>query len=279
MTVEVGKFNSLRVLKKLDFGIYLDGKQHGEILMPRQYVPEGTEIGDTVDCFIYYDSEDRIIATTLHPMATVGEFAVLRVVSVNQSGAFLFWGLPKDILVPYSEQKTRMTEDKSYVVFIYVDSLTKRIVASSKIEKFLSTSVPEYEEGQEVTLIVYQKTDIGYKVVIDGKHTGVIHFSDVFKNLFIGDKLKGYVKSIKDDVKINIVLQKPGYTVIDDISRKILEYIKSNNGFVSFTDKTPADVIYREFGISKKTFKKSVGLLYKKHLVNIENNGLRVINN
>ncbi|MCC6722219.1 MAG: GntR family transcriptional regulator [Bacteroidia bacterium] len=279
MIVEIGKFNSLQVLKKLDFGIYLDGKQHGEILMPRQYVPEGTEIGDTVDCFIYYDSEDRIIATTLHPMATVDEFAVLRVVSVNQSGAFLFWGLPKDILVPYSEQKTRMTEDKSYVVFIYVDSLTKRIVASSKIEKFLSTSVPEYEEGQEVALIVYQKTDIGYKVVIDGKHTGVIHFSDVFKNLFIGDKLKGYVKSIKDDIKINIVLQKPGYTVIDDISRKILEYIKSNHGFVSYTDKTPADVIYREFGISKKTFKKSVGLLYKKRLLIIENNGLRVINN
>ena len=278
MSVDIGKYNCLEVIKKLDFGIYLDGQELGEILMPRQYVPDGTEPGDMINCFIYYDSEDRIIATTLNPEASVGEFAVLTVTAVNNAGAFLKWGLPKDLLVPYREQKSKMIEGKPYVVYIYVDSLTKRIVASSKIEKFMSDSKPEYSEGEEVSLIIFQKTDIGYKTVVNGKHYGVIHFSDVFKPMSIGDKLTGYIKNVKEDSKINIVLQKPGYIAIDNVSKKILDYIKSNNGFVPFTDKTPADVIYREFGISKKTFKKSVGFLYKKRLIVIENTGLRVKN-
>ncbi|NUM32341.1 MAG: GntR family transcriptional regulator [Bacteroidetes bacterium] len=276
MSVDIGKYNNLEVIKILDFGIYLNGYEWGEILMPRQYVPTGTKIGDAIDCFIYYDSEDRIIATTLKPIATVGEFAVLRAISVNNAGAFLDWGLPKDLLVPYGEQKSRMQVDKFYVVYIYVDSLTKRIVASSKIEKFISTEKPQYNEGQEVSIIIYQKTDIGYKAIINQKNVGVIHFSDVFKNIKIGDKLIGYIKSIKEDFKINLVLQKPGYKAIDNTSQKILDYIKSNNGFVPFTDKTPADIIYNEFGISKKTFKKSVGFLYKKRLIAIEKNGLKL---
>lgn len=276
MSVEIGKYNNLEVIKILDFGIYLNGFESGEILMPRQYVPADTQVGDFIDCFIYFDSEDRIIATTLKPFATVGEFAVLKAISVSNAGAFLDWGLLKDLLVPYAEQKNRMQPENLYVVYIYVDSLTKRIVASSKIDKFLSTEKPEYDEGQEVSLIVYQKTDIGYKALINQKHSGVIHFSDVFRNLKNGDKITGFVKSIKDETKINLILQKPGYTVIDNTSQKILDYIKSNNGFVSFTDKTPADIIYNEFGISKKTFKKSVGQLYKKRLIAIENSGLRL---
>ena len=274
--LKIGKTNNLKVLKELDFGIYLDGLNEGEILMPRQYVPANTAPGDYLDCFIYFDSEDRIIATTLVPFAQVGEFAFLEVVSVNPTGAFLNWGLPKDILVPFREQKVDMGEKRKYVVYIYYDEQSKRIAATAKVEKYLNLEPAEYTEGEAVTLLIYQKTDIGYKAIINQKHIGVVHTSDIFMNVDIGMEMVGYIKQVKEDGKIDLLLQKPGYQAIDELAQKLLDVLKTKAGFLPLTDKSPSEIIYHQLGMSKKTFKKAVGSLYKSRIINIESEGIRL---
>ena len=275
--LKIGKTNTLKVIKQLDFGIYLDGLNEGEILMPRQYIPEGTHPGDYLDCFIYFDSEDRIIATTLIPLATVGEFAYLEVLSVNPTGAFLNWGLPKDLLVPFREQKADMGIGRKYVVYIYYDLSSNRIAATAKLEKYLNVEPHAYSEGEAATILLYQKTDIGYKAIINQKHMGVIHTSDIFMNVDIGMELVGYIKQIKEDGKIDILLQKPGYEVVDEIAQSLIDKLKANGGFLPFTDKSPAEIIYHQLGMSKKTFKKVVGTLYKKRIINIESAGIKLV--
>lgn len=277
MELEIGKYNILEVIKQLDFGIYLDGLDRGEILMPKQYVPAGTEIGDKIEAFIYFDSEDRIIATTLKPFATVGQFAALKVVAANQTGAFLDWGLMKDLFVPFKEQKVRMTQGQSYIVMVYCDSVSDRIVGTSKFEAYLNREPAEYTVGEEVELLIYQKSDIGYKAVVNQQHLGIIHNSDIFKNIETGTKTIGYIKTLKEDGKIDLLLQKPGYSAIDDVAQSILNKAKEHRNFLPLSDKSSAEEIYQHLGISKKSFKKAIGQLYKNRLVAIEDNGVRVL--
>jgi len=273
----LGKVNPLKVVKLVDFGVYLDGGSDGEILLPKRYVPEVCEIGDTVSVFIYNDSEDRLIATTEKPYVMVGEFAALEVVEVNEVGAFLDWGLMKNLMVPFREQKLKMEEGRRYPVFVFVDFDSKRITASAKIEKFVDESKPELEVGQEVDLLIYKKTDMGWKAVINQQYTGVLYDNEIFKEIHTGETLKGFVKQIRPDDKIDLMLQKAGFEKIDDFALKLHALLKEADGFLPFTDKSQADDIYEEFGISKKTFKKAVGDLYKKRQILLEPDGIRLV--
>ena len=275
--VEIGKLNMLRVVKEVEFGIYLEGPPFGEILMPRRYVPKGTKPGDELEVFIYMDSEDRVIATTERPLAMVGDFACLKVIGVSAVGAFLDWGLPKDLLVPFREQKQKLEVGKSYVVFIYVDAETNRIVASAKPEKYLDRRPADYEEGQEVDLMILGATDLGYKAMINESHTGVLYKNEVFQVLKTGEKVKGFIRKIRPDGKIDLILHKPGYEKVDDMSTQILNKLKEHKGYIALSDKSSAEAIYEMFHISKKTYKKAIGGLYKAKLITIEEDGIRII--
>ncbi|MEZ5199446.1 MAG: S1-like domain-containing RNA-binding protein [Bacteroidales bacterium] len=278
--VEIGRINNLRVVKEVDFGVYLDGGDMGEILLPQKYVvPEDYEKTGFLDVFIYLDSEDRLIATTEKPFAKVGEFAFLKVAAVNKYGAFLDWGLPKDLLVPFREQKQNMEEGKSYVVYIYVDNESQRIAASAKVDKFLDLTPIEYVDGEEVDLMIYSETDIGFKAIINRAHWGILYKNEVFQKLKTGDAVKGYIKKIRDDNKIDLSLQKTGFELMDEVAENILAKLKEKNGFIPVGDKSSPETISAYFGISKKSFKKSVGLLYKKRLITLENEGIRLIEN
>ncbi|MBI5217728.1 MAG: GntR family transcriptional regulator [Bacteroidia bacterium] len=274
---QIGKLNTLKVVKELDFGVYLDGEAHGEILLPRRYVPIDCKIDDMIEVFIYLDSEDRIIATTEKPFAIAGEFACLDVIAMNTVGAFLNWGLPKDLLVPFREQKLKMEKGKSYIVYIYIDKESNRIAASTKLDNFLDKLPPDYREGQEVDLLVCNPTDIGFRAIINGSHWGILYKNEVFQKLVKGQKIKGFIKKIRDDKKIDLCLQKDGFEKVDKLSEKIIAILKEQNGFIKVTDKSPAKIISDLFGVSKKTYKKSVGALYKKKLIAIEENGIRLI--
>jgi len=275
--VNIGKYNTLRVIKEVDFGVYLDGEDEGEILMPVRYVPKECKVGDSVDVFLYLDSEDRPIATTEKPYAQVGEFAMLRVKSVNKIGTFLDWGIMKDLLVPFREQKVTMTEERSYLVYIYVDEESKRIVASAKLNKFLDKSLPEYTIGQEVDLVIESETELGYKAIVNNLHWGILYENEVFEQLAKGLKVKGYIKKIRTDNKIDLSLQPIGYGKVDPMSQMILDQLKKEGGFIAVSDKSEAELVYRVFGISKKTFKQAVGSLYKKRLITIGPDGIRLI--
>jgi predicted RNA-binding protein (virulence factor B family) len=273
---EIGKINRLEVVKEVDFGIYLDGGNLGEILMPKRYVPEGTQAGDHLDAFIYLDSEDRLVATTEKPLAMVEEFALLEVVSVTQVGAFLNWGLPKDLFVPFREQRQPMEEGKKYLVYIYVDTNTKRIAASSKIEQYLDNIPVDYDLDEEVDLIVVNETDLGYNAIIDNSHLGILYRNEVFQKLNPGDHIQGYIKKIRNDGKIDLRLDKVGYEKIGGFADKIMNKLVQNQGFLPLTDKSSPEEIYKVFGISKKNFKAAIGALYKQRLISIETNGIRL---
>jgi len=273
----IGKINTLRVVKEVDFGLYLDGGEHGEILIPKRYVPENCKPEDNIEVFIYLDSEDRIIATTEKPLIKIGEFAMLKVVAVTPMGAFLDWGLPKDLFVPFREQKLKMEEGRWYIVTMYLDLETKRLVASAKIEKFLDNLLPDYEDGQEVDLMILGETDLGFNAIVNNNHTGVIYKNEVFQPLRKGQRIKGYIKKIREDEKIDLLLQKPGFQKVDDITLKILDVLKEHGGFLAITDKSDPDNIYNLFGVSKKTFKKAIGGLFKLRIINIDDNGIRLL--
>jgi len=273
---EIGKLNNLRVVKEVDFGLYLDGGEHGEILLPKRYVPENAKPEDILEVFIYLDSEDRIIATTETPYIMLSEFACLKAVAVTSMGAFLDWGLMKDLFVPFREQKLKMEEGRWYIVTVYLDSETKRLVASAKIEKFLDNLPPDYEAGQEVDLLIAGETDLGFNAIINNKHLGVIYKNEIFQPLRKGERIKGYIKKIREDEKIDLLLQKPGYAKIDDISMKIVEVLKKHDGFLPVTDKSDPDTIYELFGVSKKTYKKAIGALFKFRIIDIEDKGVRL---
>ena len=274
--VNIGKYNSLRVVREVDFGVYLDGENEGEILMPLRYVPRDCQIGSFVDVFLYFDSEDRPIATTEKPYAQVGEFAMLRVKSVNKIGTFLDWGIMKDLLVPFREQKVTMTEGRSYLVYIYIDEESRRIVASAKLNKFLDKTLPEYTVGQEVELVVESETELGYKAIVNNSHWGVLYENEVFEQLAKGLKIKGYIKKIRTDNKIDLSMHPLGYEKVDPIAQMILDELKKEGGYVAVSDKSEAEMVYRVFGISKKSFKQAVGALYKKRLITLEPDGIRL---
>ena len=275
--VEIGKINTLEIVRETDNGVYLDGQELGEILMPQKFVTDEVKKAGWADVFVYSDSEDRLIATTEKPKAMVGDFAWLNVVATSKFGAFLDWGLPKDLLVPFREQKANMLEGKSYLVYIFVDMLTKRVAASAKLEKFLDNTPPEYEKGEEVQLLITEETDLGFKAIINNEHWGILYKNQVFQSIEPGQQLKGYINKIREDEKIDLLLEKPGYEKVDAISQKILDELKANNGFMAVSDKTSPDMINALFSISKKNFKKAIGNLYKKRLIKFESDGIRLV--
>lgn len=275
---EVGKYNTLPILRSVDFGVYLDGGELGEILLPQRYLPEGSRVGDAVEVFVYYDSEDRVIATTERPYAQVGEFAVLKVNSVNPVGVFLDWGLAsKELLVPFREQRAEMFPGKYYVVYLYVDEVSGRIVATAKINRFLQKTPVDYTLNQEVSLLVTQETELGFKVIVDNAHWGMIYHNEIFKPVHRGDRLTGYVTHIRADEKVDVALQPVGYGGVDSLAQGILDAIRKNDGFLRFNDKSDAGEIAAVFGCSKKNFKKAVGALYRQRLIEILDDGIRLV--
>lgn len=278
MSIKLGKFNQLEVVKQVDFGMYLDGGDEGEILLPTRYVPEDCKIGDMLNVFLYLDIEERLIATTLTPLVQVGQFAYLEVSWVNQFGAFLNWGLMKDLFVPFSEQKMKMQVGKKYIVHAHIDEESYRIVASAKVERYLSKDKAVYLPGEEVDILVWQKTDLGFKAIIDNKYSGLLYDNEIFCALETGVQTKAFVKQVREDGKIDLMLQKAGFEKVGDFSKILLEYIKEHGGSISLNDKSSADEIYAVFGVSKKTFKKGVGDLYKKHLIILKEDGLMLAN-
>lgn len=277
MNIELGKFNTLEVVKTVDFGVYLDGEQEGEILLPTRYVPDNCQVGDFLNVFLYLDNEERLIATTLTPLVQVGEFACLEVAWVNQFGAFLNWGLMKDLFVPFSEQKMKMLVGNKYVIHAHIDEESYRIVASAKVERYFSKEEPTYEPDDEVNILIWQKTDLGFKAIIDNKFGGLLYDSEIFQPLHTGMTLKAYVKQVREDEKIDLVLQKPGFEKIDDFAKSLLQYIQAHGGSVAVNDKSPAEEIYDIFQVSKKTFKKAVGDLYRRRLIKLTDAGIELV--
>ncbi len=275
--LEIGKINTLQVNRETDNGVYLEGGDHGELLMPKKFVTEEVKEKGEAEVFVYTDSEDRLVATTETPLAMVGEFARLTVKATSTFGAFLDWGLPKDLLVPFREQRSKMQEGNAYWVYIYLDLLSNRIAASAKLHKFLDNTPPEYEKGQEVDLIILEQTDLGYKTIVNQEHSGMLYKNQVFHELELGSKTKGYVSKVREDEKIDLLLDKPGYGKVDAISEKVLNELKENRGFMAVSDKSSPDMIQAMFGISKKNFKKAIGGLYKKKLITFESDGIKLV--
>ena len=275
--LEIGKYNTLTVVKDLDFGLYLDGGDEKEILLPARYVPKNAKPGDQLEVFIYHDNEGRVIATTAKPRAIVGEFCFMQVKSVDNMGAFLDWGLMKDLLVPFREQKIKMQEGRWYLVYVRLDHVSGRIMASAKIDKFLNNTPADYAYNQEVDLLVADETDIGYRVIINNLHWGMVYYNEVFRRLEKGESLKGYVREVRDDEKIDVSLTPSGYQKVDGIAGVVLEALKVQGGFLPVHDKTEPEQIYALFRCSKKAFKQAIGLLYKQKYIRIEEEGIRLI--
>ena len=275
--VHLGTYCTLEIVKKTDFGYYLNGENFGEILLPKRYMTSEMGIGKMVSVFVYLDGEERIVATTETSTASVGEFAFLKVKSIDAIGAFLEWLENKDLLVPFKEQKIRMEAGKSYVVYVYEDKVTNRVAASMKLEKFFAKNTPPYRTGEEVDLLVWTPTELGFKVIVNGAFLGLIYKNEIFAKVQTGQKLKGYVKKIREDGKLDVTLQAPGYQRINPNAEKIIQMLKKSGGFLPYNDKSDAEVIYAIFHMSKKVFKQSVGNLYKNRTISIENDGIRLL--
>lgn len=276
--IKLGAYNTLTVLKIAlregngePFGLFLDGGPDGEILMPQKYVPEGTEIGDEIEAFVYLDQEERPIATTEEPLAQVGDFAYLECSWVNEYGAFLSWGVMKDLFCPFREQKKRMVMGNSYIVHIHLDEDSYRLVASAKVEHYLDERRPrDYKHGQEVDLLVWQKTDLGFKVIVDNQYPGLIYEDQVFQYVHTGDRLKGYISTVRPDGKIDCTLQPTGQQHAEDFAEVLLQYLREHNGICDLGDKSEAEDIKRRFQVSKKVYKRAIGDLYKRRLITVE---------
>lgn len=275
--VEIGKRNTLRVVKFVDFGVYLDGEDFREILLPNRYVPQGCSVGDDIDIFLYLDSDDLLIATTERPKAMVDESAYLKVVAVNEVGAFLDWGLAKDLLVPFGEQQKPMEVGKSYVVFLYIDDASQRIAASTQIDKFLPDNSLYFKEQQQVDLLIYGRTDLGYKAIVNGVVTGLLFNSDVYTPLQSGQILKGYIKQVRPDKKLDLYLQLANREALDTLSEQILAFLEKEGGRSTMTEKSPPDLIAKQFDVSKSSYKKALGKLYKKRLISIEKTHIELV--
>ncbi|WP_218972283.1 CvfB family protein [Labilibaculum filiforme] len=274
----IGQFASLKVAKIVDFGVYLQGEDESLILLPTRYVPAKTQLDDTIKVFIYRDSENRIIATTLIPYATVGEFAYLKVKTVNNLGAFLDWGIAKDLFVPFSEQKDNMQVGYSYLIFVYLDNASERIVGTAKIENVLRDVETSYAEGDEIEILVGRRNDLGYQVLISNDALGMLYQNEIFEPIRCGDVRKAYIKKIRPDGKIDVCLQKQGYeNKIPDSGEQILSQLKKEDGFLPLNDKSSPEDIYHLLNMSKKNFKKAIGLLYKQKLITIEDSGIFLV--
>ncbi len=274
--IQVGNYNTLKVSRKTDFGFYLDDGEDG-ILLPKRFVPGGLRIGDEIKVFIYHDSDNRLIATTQEPKGVVGDIVSLKCVSTTEHGAFLDWGLMKDIFVAKSQQLTGMYKGGEYLVKIYIDEQTGRVAATEKIDKQISNDVLTVKEKEEVDLHVQRQTDLGYVMIINGKHTGLLHANEVYRKLYVGNRIKGYIKTIRKDNKIDLVLDKPGYEKVSREEEKILNLLEAKKGFLPYNDKTDPQIIYTVFGMSKKTFKMTIGALYKQRKIELTDKGIKMI--
>lgn len=274
--IKVGRFNLLRVIKEVPFGVYLDGDDWGEILLPKKVVPHGTQVNDTLEVFIYFDSEDKIIATTIHPFVQEGHCALLKVIDVNRVGAFLDWGLDKDLLAPKPEQRRPMEVGKSYIVYVKQDN-QGRIIASSKLDYCLDTSPVTFKQGEEVNLLIDETTELGNKVIINDSHWGLIHTPDIFQTLRYGQRMRGYIKWVREDGKIDVILRKIGQNHTQELATRILNELRQKGGFLPLHDKSSSLDIKRALGESKKSFKNAIGHLYKRGEIGIESNGIRLL--
>ena len=275
--VELGQHNKLRVVKKVDFGFFVDGGQYGEILLPKKYAPKTLQVDTEIDVFLYNDSEDRIVATTLTPLACVGECAYLKVISCGKFGAFMDWGLAKDLLVPFSEQYKPMQQGYSYTVYLFVDEESERIAGSTKLEQHLSTDNSHFKPRQAVDLLIYGKSDLGFKAVIDGTHLGQLFENELFQRLHFGQSVKGFIKQVREDGKVDLMLQLPSHLSRDSLTEAIVEHLQQQDGVSGLTDKSSPDEIYAAFGVSKKSFKKALGQLYKNQQIVIEKHQITLL--
>lgn len=282
MNIKVGEYNTLKVLRTVDFGMYLDDGAEG-ILLPKRFVPTGLAVDDELTVFVYHDGEDRLIATTQKPLGVLGDIVKLRAVSVTPHGAFLDWGLMKDIFVPKSQQLLGMRPNGDYLVKIYLDEQTGRVAATERLESFLSNEDLTVKELDEVELIVYRRTDIGYVCIINNMHTGVLHFNEIYRSIQVGDKFKGFIKKIypidiaTNEYRIDVAAGKSGYKRVESESEKVLRLLNENNGFLPYHDKSDPDAIYEFFSMSKKTFKMTIGNLYKQRIISFEKDGIRLV--
>lgn len=274
--IKIGTRANLRIVREQPFGVFLDAENLGEILLPRGEMPREWVIGEELDVFIYLDSEDRLVATMKTPRAMPGQFAKLKCVAVTGVGAFLDWGLSKDLLVPFREQKVKMEPGKSYLVRVLVDEQSQRLMASGRIARYIDLTPAVYECGQEVQLTVYGKTPMGYKAIINDAHTGLLYANEVFQKLSLGEKLKGWVSAVRGDSKIDLSLTPPGRARVDDLEKQIIGELVARGGFWSLTDKSSAEEIYEELGVSKRTFKQTLGALLKKRLITQTDEGIRL---
>ena len=275
--VKVGEYNDLKVLRAVEFGLYLDDGKEG-ILLPKRFVPKVAKDGDVLNVFVYHDGEDRLIATTQKPKGILGDIVKLICVSVTTHGAFLDWGLMKDLFVPKSQQLNNMMPNGAYLVKIFLDEQTGRLAASEKIDQYLSNDNLTVKELEEVDLTVYRRTDIGYLVIINNKHTGVLHHNEIYRNITSGDTFKGFIKKIyPKENKIDVAAGKSGYKRVEDETEKIIRLLNENNGQLPFNDKSNPDEIYEFFQMSKKTFKMTIGNLYKQRIISIETDGIKLI--
>ena len=274
---DLGKFNTLSVITVNDTGAYLNADDLGEVLLPNRLIPENCTAGSQVSVFLYKDSADRVAATTQQPLGEVDQFVSLKVSAINKMGAFLDWGLPKELLVPYNEQHTEMEVGKYYLVRIYLDLRTERIVASSKLDKFIDVWPADYQKWDKVDLIIGGKTDLGFKAIINNLHWGLLYDNEIFQPLRIGKKITGYIKQVREDERIDLSLSRPGEGKVNDFSQKLLDYIAEHNGVSPLHDKSSPDDIQKALGVSKKTFKATVGNLLKKGKVKITPEGVTLI--
>ncbi len=275
--IALGKYNILEVLRDTSVGLFLGDEEGNDVLLPNKYVPETYEIGDKLTVFCYLDYDERLIATTLEPDVIVDEFQLLQVAEVNEYGAFLDWGLEKHLLVPFREQRSKMQEGQWYVVFCYLDEKSNRLVASNKLDRFLSNEDLTVRVWEEVELVVTRQTDLGWEVIINNKHKGLVYFNEVFKKIAIGDIVAGCIKTIRRDGKIDVSLQPLGEKILEPAANKIYEIMMANGGFLPLHDKSDPELIKKELQMSKKTFKKGIGTLYKAHKIKIEKDGIHTV--
>ena len=273
--IKVGGYNNLTILRKTDIGLYLDDGHEG-ILLPKRFAPHNAKAGDEIKVFIYHDSDNRLIATTQTPYAVVEDIAKMKVVSLTQQGAFLDWGLMKDLFVPKSQQRSFMRVGGEYLVRLYIDQQTGRVATTEKIASQLDNDDLTVKEMEVVDLLVYRETELGYEMIINNKHIGLLHFNESFKKLETGEKLKGFIKKIRPDNKIDLVLGQPGYKRIEGESEKIIRLLTENNGYLPYHDKSEPDDIYSFFGMSKKTFKMTIGTLYKNKKIALTKTGIKL---
>ena len=275
--LHLGIKNTLRILRGTIVGMFLGDDEENDVLLPKKYIPEDAVVGDDIEVFIYKDSEDRIIATTLEPKIQLNQFACLQVKAVTVIGAFLDWGLEKDLFVPFREQNKKMEEGKWYVVFLYLDEETDRLVASCKVNRYFEKENIDLTIGQEVDLLVFEETEMGLNVIINGKYKGLIYENEIFQRIKIGTNTKGYIKNIREDNRIDVSLQKQGYENVEPNAERILAKLKSNNGFLDITDKSDANYVMYQLEMSKKTFKKAVGALYRQRIIRLEEDGIYLV--